>query len=271
VIAFAELEEFLDLELKNYSSGMQVRLAFSVMVQVDADVLLIDEVLAVGDAAFQEKCFDVFRRLRDEGKTIVLVTHGMGTIERFCHRALLLRDGVVDMMGDPRDIGKRYMQINFEHLEALAGGPGRGAKVVDAWVEAEEGRRIDSVEPGQPLTLHAVVEARTRVDEPHLHMWLETRTGIRVFLTGTQELGPAGDPLELGEQVHLRVSVDNPLVPGRYFVGCSITRGERCTDLVFYEPQAADFYVAGEERSDAGLLVLEHEIALDRALERAPR
>jgi len=95
VMAFAELEDFLDMKLKNYSSGMQVRLAFSVMVQVDADVLLIDEVLAVGDAAFQQKCFDVFYRLRDEGRTIVLVTHQMPIVEQFSHRALLLNDGKI--------------------------------------------------------------------------------------------------------------------------------------------------------------------------------
>ena len=80
VIDFAELRDFEDLKLKNYSSGMQVRLAFSVMVQVDADVLLIDEVLAVGDVAFQQKCFDVFNRLRDEGRTILFVTHDMGAV-----------------------------------------------------------------------------------------------------------------------------------------------------------------------------------------------
>ena len=83
VIDFAELREFETLKLKNYSSGMHVRLAFSVMIQVDADMLLIDEVLAVGDAAFQQKCFDEFNRLRDEGKTIVLVTHDMGAVRRF--------------------------------------------------------------------------------------------------------------------------------------------------------------------------------------------
>ena len=82
IIEFAELEEFVDLKLKNYSSGMQVRLAFSVMIQVDADVLLIDEVLAVGDAAFQQKCFDVFQRMKDEGKTILFVTHDMGAVSR---------------------------------------------------------------------------------------------------------------------------------------------------------------------------------------------
>ena len=78
IVAFAELEEFVDLKLKNYSSGMAVRLGFAVSTQVDADVLLVDEVLAVGDASFQQKCFEVFQRLKDEGKTILFVTHDMG-------------------------------------------------------------------------------------------------------------------------------------------------------------------------------------------------
>ena len=93
VIEFAELEEFADLKLKNYSSGMYVRLAFAVMIQVDADVLLIDEVLAVGDAAFQQKCYREFERMRDEGRTILFVTHDMEAVNRFCHRALLLERG----------------------------------------------------------------------------------------------------------------------------------------------------------------------------------
>ena len=93
VIEFAELQEFKDLKLKNYSSGMHVRLAFSVAIQVDADILMIDEVLAVGDAAFQQKCYDVFNELRDNGKTIIFVTHDMGAMQRFCHRALLLERG----------------------------------------------------------------------------------------------------------------------------------------------------------------------------------
>src|SRR5438270_5584918 len=90
VIDFAELREFVDLKLKNYSSGMLVRLGFSVMIQADTDILLIDEVLAVGDAAFQQKCADVFHRMRGAGKTIVLVTHDVAAVEKYCHRAMLL-------------------------------------------------------------------------------------------------------------------------------------------------------------------------------------
>ncbi len=123
VIEFAELEEFVDLKLKNYSSGMQVRLAFSVMIHVDAEILLVDEVLAVGDAAFQQKCFDVFYRMRDEGKTILLVTHDMAAVTRFCHRAMLLEKGHAVMLDEPEKVAKRYLELNFgySHSEVGAG------------------------------------------------------------------------------------------------------------------------------------------------------
>ena len=106
VIEFAELDEFVDLKLKNYSSGMLVRLAFSLMMEVDADVLLIDEVLAVGDAAFQQKCADAFHEMKAEGKTIVLVTHEMATVEEYCHRAMLIADGQIEHIGDPAEVGR---------------------------------------------------------------------------------------------------------------------------------------------------------------------
>ncbi len=124
VIEFAELEEFQDLKLKNYSSGMHVRLAFSVAIQVDADILLIDEVLAVGDAAFQQKCFDVFNRMREEGRTIVFVTHDMGAVTRFCHRAMLLERG---RDRDDRRSARRRRPLSGDRLRPRGRlrGPGR--------------------------------------------------------------------------------------------------------------------------------------------------
>ncbi len=106
VIAFAELEEFVDLKLKNFSSGMRVRLAFSLLMQSDADVLLIDEVLAVGDASFQHKCHKSFKRLREEGRTIVFVTHDMAAAQQYCHRAILLEQRPARLHGHA-DVGRR--------------------------------------------------------------------------------------------------------------------------------------------------------------------
>jgi ABC-type polysaccharide/polyol phosphate transport system ATPase subunit len=118
VMDFAELWEFENLKLKNYSSGMYVRLAFSVMLQIDADIMLIDEVLAVGDASFQQKCFDQFERMRDMGKTIVFVTHGMDAVKHFCDRAVLLNKGDFVAIGGPDEIAERYMALNEVTEEA---------------------------------------------------------------------------------------------------------------------------------------------------------
>jgi ABC-type polysaccharide/polyol phosphate transport system ATPase subunit len=119
VIDFAELGEFVDLKIKNYSSGMLVRLAFAVMIHVDAEILLIDEVLAVGDAAFQQKCYEEFERIRRSGATVLFVTHDMSAVQRFCDRALLLEHGRVVELGDPEQVGNRYLELNFS-LQARA-------------------------------------------------------------------------------------------------------------------------------------------------------
>jgi ABC-type polysaccharide/polyol phosphate transport system ATPase subunit len=104
ILAFSELERFVDQKLKNYSSGMLVRLAYSIAIQIPFDVLLLDEVLAVGDEAFQEKCFATFDAFRRERKTIVFVSHDLGLVSRFCDRALLLENGAVRAEGPPRDV-----------------------------------------------------------------------------------------------------------------------------------------------------------------------
>jgi ABC-type polysaccharide/polyol phosphate transport system ATPase subunit len=108
IVAFAELGRFMDQKLKNFSSGMQARLAYSIAIQVDFDVLLLDEVLAVGDQEFQEKCFATFRRFRREGKTIVLVTHDLPALEEHADRVLLLRSGRMELLGEPTDVLEHY-------------------------------------------------------------------------------------------------------------------------------------------------------------------
>jgi ABC-type polysaccharide/polyol phosphate transport system ATPase subunit len=108
ILGFAELERFVDQKLKNYSSGMLVRLAYSIAIQIPFDVLLLDEVLAVGDEAFQEKCFATFDRFKEEGKTIVFVSHALDLVERFCDRVLLLQSGVVHAIGPPHEVAELY-------------------------------------------------------------------------------------------------------------------------------------------------------------------
>ena len=108
IVEFAELERFMDQKLKNFSSGMQVRLAYSIAIQVEFDILLLDEVLAVGDQAFQAKCFATFERMREDGKTIVLVSHDLDAVRRFCDRLLLLDAGTAVSIGPTADVLDAY-------------------------------------------------------------------------------------------------------------------------------------------------------------------
>lgn len=118
IVAFAELERFMDQKLKNYSSGMQVRLAFSIAIRADSDILVLDEVLAVGDANFQQKCFEYFEKIKKEKRTIVLVTHDMAMVRRFCDRALLIEYGVQKSVGLPEEIASQYLLDNMNTEEA---------------------------------------------------------------------------------------------------------------------------------------------------------
>jgi len=145
IIGFAELENFADQKLKNYSSGMQVRLAFSVAIQADAQILLMDEVLAVGDARFQEKCFDVFARYKREGRTVVLVTHDVGSVNLYCDRCLLLDHGKLHADGSPSDVTALYRRMMgaVSDAEDKAGGGEPGDRWGTREVEISAVRLLD--------------------------------------------------------------------------------------------------------------------------------
>jgi hypothetical protein len=222
VIDFAELREFEDLKLKNYSSGMQVRLAFSVAIQVDADLLLIDEVLAVGDAAFQQKCFDVFNEMRDNGKTIVFVTHDMGSLRRFCDRAMLLEHGSQVFMGDPREVGDRYLELNFsrepdssENVDPERAGDG-DARIVRVWVEDETGAALTSVPQGKPVTLRARVRFQVGVRDPAATVYILNEEHTAVFIASTELHRERTGTFAAGEEAVFSFGFDNVLAPGRY-------------------------------------------------------
>ena len=176
------------MKLKNYSSGMLVRLAFSVMIQSDADILLIDEVLAVGDAAFQQKCADVFHEMRDSKRTVVLVTHDMSAVQKYCHRAMLLNEGRLELLGDPDEVAKRYLRLNFERRSSqledeFAGGEPTLAdiRLVDVWLERAGGERTENVEQGHEFTFHALFEATRDTPGPTFGFIIANADGVDVF------------------------------------------------------------------------------------------
>jgi ABC-type polysaccharide/polyol phosphate transport system ATPase subunit len=263
VLEFAELTEFVDLKLKNYSSGMLVRLAFSTMLQADADVLLIDEVLAVGDAAFQQKCADAFYRMKDEGRTIVLVTHEMATVEDYCHRAMLIDGGKITQIGDPAETGQAYLRLNFERGVDTGEGShtvAEGVRLLDAWVEDSEGARVTSVEHGNRLNLRIRIEVERDISHPEVGLVLANADGLGLFQFGTS-IAVENDSgvLAAGRQVVVRAGLENPLAPGRYFVHCGIQAGGGGPGSSLYVPNAIDFVVYGGPHS-RGLIALDHEL-----------
>jgi len=265
VLEFAELEEFADLKLKNYSSGMLVRLAFSTMMETDADILLIDEVLAVGDAAFQQKCADAFREMKAAGKTIVLVTHQMATVEEYCHRAMLIEDGHILQLGDPEEVGREYLRLNF--LAERGGGEevaasAEGVRLLGVWLEDEGGERAAGVGHGEPLRLRAEIELTREASGIAIGFTVENGDGVTVFQLGKGIGRPEGGrDLHEGERVRIAAEVENPLAPGRYYVHCGVQQDESKGDISLYEPKALDFVVFGSGHQ-AGVLQPEHEIGV---------
>jgi ABC-type polysaccharide/polyol phosphate transport system ATPase subunit len=251
VLDFAELREFVDLKLKNYSSGMQVRLAFAVMIQSDSDILLIDEVLAVGDAAFQRKCTNVFDEIRGSPRTIVLVTHDMGVVQRYCQRALLLEEGRQLYLGDPETAGREYLRINFERLRESGdhreiGFPDLHARLVKASIESANGDPTSVLTEGDPIRLTAVLEARRELLEPRFRILCVTEDGSTVFeverpLSGGRRV----DRLESGEHAAISGRIDNPLKPGRYMLKCVVARTREAGDLALQVVDLAGFEVSG--------------------------
>ncbi len=221
VIDFAELDDYQDLKLKNYSSGMQIRLAFSVAVHVNADILLVDEILAVGDAAFQQKCFDVFNRLRDEGKTIVFVTHDMAALQRFCHRALLLERGSMVRVGTPDEVAHSYLELNFarpaqaEGEEVERGGDG-DARVVEVWVEDEQGQRQFALPQGQRVTAHARVRFHADLEDPQMSIYVQNEDHRTVMVLSTSSDPHRVGSYRAGEEAVFSFTFTNVLGPGRY-------------------------------------------------------
>jgi ABC-type polysaccharide/polyol phosphate transport system ATPase subunit len=270
VIDFAELREFEDLKLKNYSSGMQIRLAFSVAIQVDADILLIDEILAVGDANFQQKCFDVFNELRDAGKTIVLVTHDMASLQRFCHRALLLERGEQVYIGEPQEVGDRYLELNFGRDPAVVSDdtserPGDGeARVIEVWIEDEHGNRLTAAPQHSRITVKARVLCMVDLVDPSASLSVYNEEHQPMFHATTQFENEHTGDFSAGEEAIFSFAFDNVLAPGRYAPVIQLAHRGSGVDVIDKFEGSFSFVVTGTQAL-GGLLDLPVTSAVDRA------
>jgi ABC-type polysaccharide/polyol phosphate transport system ATPase subunit len=208
IVGFAELEEFIDAPVKTYSSGMYMRLGFAVAINVDPDVLLVDEVLAVGDEGFTHKCLDKFAEFRRHGKTILLVTHSLGLVERFCDEALWLDSGRVRAHGDPRRVIDAYLAAVEKGEEALLASTTARAL---AAVSAPAADSPKEAQPAAPAELQAVEQAPLRPELPDMFRAVEGRWGSReIEITEVTLVDHTGQPsfvFHSGDAMSVRLKV----------------------------------------------------------------
>jgi ABC-type polysaccharide/polyol phosphate transport system ATPase subunit len=246
IIAFSELDRFIDLPIRTYSAGMHMRLGFSIAMNVDPDILLLDEVFAVGDEAFQRKCVNRILGFKEQGKTIAFVSHSGAAIERLCDRALLLRQGSVEYDGQTSEAIRRYQELlaaEEDPAERAAGlrewGTGE-ARVTDVRLEGLDGERREDFSAGDPLVLRIGVEAREAVAEPLLAIELRNADGALLGRAdrGLGELGWDG-----GSRAEVRFEVERlPLVEGRFQFNLALTDSSRARRYHSIE-KAAEFAV----------------------------
>jgi ABC-type polysaccharide/polyol phosphate transport system ATPase subunit len=270
VLDFAELQEFVDLKLKNYSSGMHVRLAFATAVQVDAEILLIDEVLAVGDAAFQQKCFDEFTRLRDEGRTMLFVTHDMASVQRFCDRAMLLDGGRVVDIGEPASISRQYNQLNFATLRQQVGGDvqtavsdkPRVAQVLNTWFEAPRGNLTTSAPQGVDCDVRMDVQFLTEIEDPIFSISFQNEAGHYVFIASTDTSQVVTGNFRAGETASVRLRFDNLLAPGRYRLFATVARAGLGADVL--DAHISNSLIVLPTTPGGGMADLPHDFDIER-------
>lgn len=255
IVDFSGIERFIDTQVKFYSSGMYVRLAFAVAVHVDPDILLVDEVLAVGDEPFQRKCMDRIRGFQAEGRTIVLVTHSLETVADLCDRAVVLESGRVIADGDPLQ-SLRALRNEFEHSRqeererrvetTTERAPAADVTVDRVEILTEEGAPLHELTPGDGMVLALTTTAARPVERPIIGIGIETALGVNVYGTNSKLLGQEV-PTLTGTSRHLFRLPDLRLGEGSYTVHGAVASpsGAELHRL----PEAASFSVLSDGRS----------------------
>jgi ABC-type polysaccharide/polyol phosphate transport system ATPase subunit len=253
IVAFSELERFIDQKLKNYSSGMQVRLAFSVSIHANRDILLMDEVLAVGDMAFQEKCMDEFEKYRENGRTVILVTHDLLAAASYCDRLMLINDGRIVGMGKADEIVKKYSEII--DTENIARDDKRDAKA-----ELYEGLSVSGISTLDPNGVKksrfaTYEDIRVRIDFD-IHSGMELVFGVELFdksghilfgyhtqMERKSKRFPAGP---CSEEIRLEKV---PLLPGVYSYNIGIA-DKSCRRQYYYAKHAGEIVIEGSGKEN---------------------
>ncbi len=225
IVGFAGLEEFIDVPVKNYSSGMYVRLGFSVAINVEPDVLLVDEVLAVGDAEFQTRCLEKVDEMRQSGRTIVIVTHATGSVRHLCDRAVWLEHGKLRGEGTASEVIDDYIgAVHAEHAVGNNGanrwGSGEG-RITDVEIFDGAGSKVDRVRTGEAVRFRFHFETTAAIERPVFGMAIHRLDGVEVTGPNTRETGEVPDTIDGAG--HVDLVVDRfMVVPGTYDLSAAL-------------------------------------------------
>jgi ABC-2 type transport system ATP-binding protein len=229
IVDFAELRKFMNQKLKNYSSGMQVRLAFSIAIRARSDILLIDEVLAVGDAAFQQKCEAYFREIKNKNQTVVLVTHDMKAVENFCDRAMLIDLGHIKRISKPRTIAQAYTDINMQSDQIeesidinLGDRVDSGAEIIKIVTTNESGKRTNAYKYKDTIELQVDYRLKTPIIDGIIDIGLTLgKDGPLYFYSDTKahKIKIQGNP---GDIFSMRCQLKNIFNKGTFYVTTSL-------------------------------------------------
>ncbi len=252
IVDFAELKKFMDQKLKNYSSGMQVRLAFSIAIRAESDILVLDEVLAVGDEAFQKKCIDVFENYKSKKQTVILVTHEMATVKQFCSRAMLVDQGKIVSIGDPTKVANDYTELNNQNVSSETARKNRQQAAKYKTRVELDGDSIVSY--GDTVRLRLDWSAAPKGAVKHIGVAVYKNTGEYVFGANT-----ILDDIKLKKAPHAEYVLKADLGPGNYHFKVGAF-GDTDSDIIEFVDHGPEFSVKSNKQLKwEGLAFLKHD------------
>lgn len=267
IIAFSELEEFIDMRLKNYSSGMYVRLAFSVAIHADADILIMDEILAVGDMNFQKKCYKVFDELKAAGKTIILVSHDMANIVKFCNKSALLHEGKLIYQGIPEQTTQLYQQLNVDSQaevnessvnDMIASQKDKGAHIEKIELLNKDGKPQKKFQSHEDIIFRIHYKTQETLVEPNFAIALfKAENDLCCYDINTYLEKIEINPSDISKEGYFEIRFSKPpLLTGSYYAKIGLF-GKYCDITYDFIDHSEEFFIQGKD-NEFGAVYLEH-------------
>ncbi len=269
IVAFSELERFIDQKLKNYSSGMQVRLAFSVSIHANREILLMDEVLAVGDSNFQSKCLEEFNKYREMGRTVVIVTHDIAVVQRYCDRAMLLRSGKIKKIGNAEDVANEYIYDNMSDEEKRMQND---VDVISSEVEKSESKKVAEItkvefldkggkeknvfQTGDDIVARIFYSAKKKIEKPVFGIAIHTQDKIHITGPNTKSSKFVIDFIEGVGSIDFEIK-DNPFLTGSYLFTAALFNWECVTPFDFKDKKYS-FKILSPLENQGGIIQLKN-------------